>query len=1110
MSIAVFSKFVNGIPTNIFEGKDVSLVLLVNPPADLPAFFLADKGVLDTATKTIKVYDETGENVIHDFDISGTDLTPLETDIANLQGRVGDLESDLSDLESDVGDNTTRSTNNATDIGNLTQRVTTAEGNIEDNQSDISALQTTTGNINTDIVQIKIDIGNNTTEIGKVKVTAEDADALSKANKTRLDNLPPAPNLSPYIKTGDDASLSSVSFGNDTKIDHQDELGLVLQGDTLYGASESGYEHFFIEQGNFNVKSKKIQKVRDGEAVDDAVNKRQLDLVNDKADLNSTNLSTLTGRVDDLDTATGNNASDISDLRTDVDTNTGNIATVTSTANAADALSKENKGRLDNLPNIPNLDDYAKLDTDVSFTNVTVTDNVLFTDETGSDIVFAGFVDFKTDSEESIFTIGQGSVTSDVDINMKGSGIVNLVTGGDTDSSAANIGDVKRIATNAAGLKPVDSKWDMLNLPVVNVAVSEDVNSAATVGQLNTVEAKIPDVANFIETGTTAVLNGVMFGGDTKIDHQDELGLVLQGDTIYGKDKDGYEHFFVEQGNFNVKSKKIQKVNDGVADDDAATVRQVNIVSDVADAADTLSKANESLLADALLKDEYGWDVDNLNIYNVSRLSRTNNAVNSSGLSIGDVDVNLHGDTVGITSSNSATTYAVFTSGGLNLNDYPLTRMGSGGDTDSNAANIGDVKRIATSGSGLKPTDDKWDMLNLPVINVGESSEVTSAATVGQVNTVDSKADTAQGIAIEADTLSKDNKQRLDNLPPIPNTDDFVKNGEDVNFGTAEINIVKVTKADDKSKFSDILIDGNTNTEMNFVGDTHFYVRNKADNSKGAEAFQIDNTGRFIAKQKVKTPIVTNLSTGSTDSSSPNTGFIDLSTASKVRVGAKEDVTFSIDGNDAFKVTSDSIDFSDLGSKALIKQASGQVIDVSVGNVSNVEFTENGLKLTRDVDAHNQNLKNVGDIEHSDNAIILGKSTGNLKVRNVGQITRNSTNEANSVTLGNGENYYKSNTHNFLTNDDEDLIKIDSSGLHFRNTHEDSKGDTTIRVDSGNQNTVYDNIGLVYFNTIDKTSGEKKRIFLTSQNGLLVGQQLLTPTRKVLVLLIYVNQGKLS
>ena len=57
MSIAVFSKFVNGIPTNIFEGKDVSLVLLVNPPADLPAFFLADKGVLDTTTKTIKVYD---------------------------------------------------------------------------------------------------------------------------------------------------------------------------------------------------------------------------------------------------------------------------------------------------------------------------------------------------------------------------------------------------------------------------------------------------------------------------------------------------------------------------------------------------------------------------------------------------------------------------------------------------------------------------------------------------------------------------------------------------------------------------------------------------------------------------------------------------------------------------------------------------------------------------------------------------------------------------------------------------------------------------------------------------------------------------------------------
>ena len=286
-----------------------------------------------------------------------------------------------------------------------------------------------------------------------------------------------------------------------------------------------------------------------------------------------------------------------------------------------------------------------------------------------------------------------------------------------------------------------------------------------------------------------------------------------------------------------------------------ANTSEIAIVKAIANDADALSKTNAALLVDALLKNEYGWDVDNLNVFNVSRLSRTNNAINSSGVSIGDVDVNLHGDTVGITSSNSASTYAVFSAGGLNLNNFPLTRVASGGDTDTNGANIGDVKRISTSGSGLKPVDETWDMLGYTVLNVGTSDEVTSAATVGQVNA-------AKTVADAADTLSKANATRIDNLPPPPDLSGYVKNGDDVNFGTAEINIAKITKGDDSTKFSDILIDGNTNTQLNFVGDTHFFIRDKTDNSKGLEAFQVDSSARFIAKQKIKTPIITNTFTG--------------------------------------------------------------------------------------------------------------------------------------------------------------------------------------------------------------------------------------------------------
>lgn len=402
-------------------------------------------------------------------------------------------------------------------------------------------------------------------------------------------------------------------------------------------------------------------------------------------------------------------------------------------------------------------------------------------------------------------------------------------------------------------------------------------------------------------------------------------------------------------------------------------------VETTANNADSLSKTNAGKLDNALLSDEYGWNINKLNVYNVSRISRTNNAVNSSGVSIGDVDVNLHGDTVGITSSNSASTYAVFSAGGLNINDYPLTRMGSGGDTDTNGANIGDVKRIATDGSGLKPTGEEWDMLGYPIINIGTSEVETSASTVGQVNAVKTTADAA-------DTLSKNNAQRLDNLPPAPDLDGYVKNGEDVNFGTAEINIVKVTKGDDKTKFSDILIDGNTNTEMNFVGDTHFYVRDKADNSKGLEAFQIDSSARFVIKQKVKTPVITNLSTGTTNSNTDNSGFIDLSTPGEVKLGAKSNVTFNVAGNG--------------------------IIEVAAA----------GLKFLRDVNANNHTISKMGDLKFSAGYQIEGSSTGNLKIRNADGLYKNDSTDNNSIRFEGDDLRYKAAHHMFFKNASESQI----------------------------------------------------------------------------------------
>ena len=294
-------------------------------------------------------------------------------------------------------------------------------------------------------------------------------------------------------------------------------------------------------------------------------------------------------------------------------------------------------------------------------------------------------------------------------------------------------------------------------------------------------------------------------------------------------------------------------------------VDDLEAVKTTADNADALSKTNAALLDDALIKDAEGWNVDSLNIYNVSRLSKTSNASSSSGISINNVDVNLHGDTVGITSANSFTTYAVFNAGGLNLNDYPLTRMASGGDTDTNAANIGDVKRIATDGSGLKPTDDEWDMLNYPIINVGTSTDATSAATVGQVNAVDSKADanateignvkttadsalskantnesnitTVTTTANAADALSKDNKTRLDNLPPAPDLNKYAELLTDVAF-----NEVKATSLDFSDSNTTATINHDHNIDVSVSG-----TKNIAFKSNGMKLLSpVDGDGHNI------------------------------------------------------------------------------------------------------------------------------------------------------------------------------------------------------------------------------------------------------------------------
>ena len=1206
MAIKYLDKIASGIPTTIIQGQDVSNVMLINPPS-LPPFLMVNKAVLDTASNSIKVYDESG-NFSLEIDLSKADLTPVIEAIEAVDERVDDTNSNVSAI---------------------TLRIETNEGDITDINAEIVRVE---GKLDSEILRINA----NENGLSEVKGIAEAADTLSKANAERLDAIDPEEvgDLVEQISTnktdiadiksdqaidqaaikdnkettdeineniaainleisatnelaqeakdesaealGVAGSASSKADANAERIDARDEditkLEAYLSGlegrvntnetnistnvddiktatanaATAQARADSAYEKAKAAQdeaiGNsvaiaansaaatankVQLTSQKEQiRVLEGSTaalqgqmstvkhkarrnqIDIGVLEQQLPKVEAKADEALGTANTNAGNIDkiaevsdekfeaiqqaleaqeEINSATGENFEAIETKIGEMDTDRGEIRGIAE-GNAVDI------GLIQTELGIEGLGGYFKQGEDLiagsvssrgsSIVDGTIPDTAAVDSDLPPDVsgTFQYFVKKGDGTYQALFEFDENG------FNLHNKPLQNLESGGDTDTNAANIGDVKRIAVSeGGGLKPVENKWDMLTYPLINagsIGFNEQISSsgdgaafarfttgdlqlgasgivyidvngtqrllvdnnridmtgspfvlaknspeegrsphelinwetlqgmpdkgltpfndtwfmdgypmvgvpsvgyrsdetgsrstyeeytakiladniqfvtqndsghyvdinfegvdvnnlevknvkessvhtnAATVGQVKEVEGKIPDVSNYVETGTTAELDAVVFGGGTtKIDHQDELGLVLEGESIYGKTQEGVELFFVENGNFNVKSKKIQKVRDGVSDDDAATVNQVNAVE---------------------------TKVDN----------------------------------IVIPPDNSE-------------------------QVEQNKSDIAAVKSTADA----------------------------------------------------ADELSKANQAAINNLPPIPSVENFIEKDTDATLTTLELQDKLTFKTENGGEvnFNDIL-------KFNNGGFTKMAIVNST----------IDVHIPFSMSGNR----ILNLASGEDgDTNAANIGDVKriAGNAPDLDDYAKLDTDVSF-----HKVSPTSIDFTDADADTVIQQKQGKKVELKVGTTLNAELTDSGMKFGRDVNASNQNINNMGDINFASNAALVGHTTGDLAILNLKKISRNDSNDANSVTLDSGFNTYKSNTHNFETNDGVDLISVDTNGIHIKNTHANPKADTNIRIDSSNQNTIYDNIGLVYFNTIDKDSGEKKRIFLTSQGG---------------------------
>lgn len=209
-------------------------------------------------------------------------------------------------------------------------------------------------------------------------------------------------------------------------------------------------------------------------------------------------------------------------------------------------------------------------------------------------------------------------------------------------------------------------------------------------------------------------------------------------------------------------------------------------------------------------------------------------------------------------------------------------------------------------------------------------------------------------------------------------------------FDTLHARALMIHENDSESGvFTEFTIDGNKNTIVRAVGDTHYYMKNRS-TSELIEAFQVDSSGRFVVKQKVKTPVITNLSTGTTNSNSDRAGFIDLSVDGEVKLGAKSKVSFNVNGSGV------------------------------------VEISGTELKILQGLNANN---KSITSIKH-----LVGNSAGTMNVAGVKLIKRDdSSDNTQAIQINSGDITAYSDKHEWKTNDNARRLTIEN---HEANWHD--------------------------------------------------------------------------
>ena len=324
-------------------------------------------------------------------------------------------------------------------------------------------------------------------------------------------------------------------------------------------------------------------------------------------------------------------------------------------------------------------------------------------------------------------------------LNNGGKQITDVASGGDTDTNAANISDVKRLVEasangttetgfNVKGDDATTAKKVKLGkqLNVVGGTTDSTQLSAGNIGVVTTADAegnatltvKLNKDINLdsVKTGNTTLNTNGVSNGDMSLTN---TGLVI-------KNNDASKQVSVTTSGVSMGSQRIQNVADATSDTDAATLKQVKNARTVVAQGDNVKEVTSSEATDGSHQMTYTVNVDNLSVKANNEAAKSvtlkngltfNNGTNTAAFvgDNGEVKYDLNSTLTGLTSVTAGN--STLDTNGLTIKEGTVTKVAI---TSGNVTMGGNV--IHNVGDGVAPTD---------AVNKGQLDDLQKQVTGG-------------------------------------------------------------------------------------------------------------------------------------------------------------------------------------------------------------------------------------------------------------------------------------------------------------------------------------------------------------------------------------------